>query len=80
VLTIKDEIGCEPHDAHLWYDESTGGAVGGWRWAEGLGATYRIWIIDVDGALVWIDAYTFKGAGPQNELDIQSIIDSIRFQ
>ena len=80
VLTVKEEIDCEPHDAWLWYDESTGGARGGWRWAEGLGATYRIWIIDVDGTLVWIDAYTFPDANAGIGRDIQEIIDSIEFE
>ena len=80
VLTIKEDIDCDPHDAHLWYDESTGGATGGWRWAEGLGATYRVWIIDVDGKLVWIDAYTFKGAGPALDQEIQQVVDSIQFE
>ena len=80
VLTIRQNIDCEPHDAWLWYDESTGGATGGWRWAEGLGATYRIWIIDVDGTLVWIDAYTFKDADAGLEQNIQDVIDSIEFE
>ena len=65
---------------YLWYDESTGGASGGWRWAEGLGATYQVWIVDVDGSLVWINAYTFKGAGPEPAREIQQIIDSIEFE
>ena len=80
VLAIREDIDCEPHDAWLWYDESTGGATGGWRWAEGLGAEYRIWIIDVDGTLVWIDAYTFKNADAGLAQDIQEIIDSIVFE
>ena len=80
VLTIREDIDCAAHDAYLWYDESTGGARGGWRWAEGLGATYRVWIIDVDGTLVWIDAYTFKGASPELDQEIQQIIDSIQFE
>lgn len=80
VLTIREDIGCDAHDAYLWYDESTGGARSGWRWAEGLGATYRVWIIDVDGTLVWIDAYTFKGASPELDQEIQQVIDSIQFE
>jgi hypothetical protein len=80
VLTINEDIDCEPHDAWLWYDESTGGATGGWRWAEGLGARYRIWIIDVDGTLVWIDAYTFPDADAGLGRDIQEIIGSIEFE
>lgn len=80
VLTISEDIDCEPHDAWLWYDESTGGATGGWRWAEGLGARYRIWIIDVDGTLVWIDAFTFRDADAGLGQEIQEIIDSIEFE
>jgi len=80
VLTIREDIGCAPHEAYLWYDESTGGASGGWRWAEGLGATYQVWIVDVDGSLVWINAYTFKGAGPEPAREIQQLVDSIEFE
>ena len=80
VLTIREDLGCKPHDAYLWYDESTGGAKGGWRWAEGLGATYRVWIIDVDGTLVWIDGLYVPGAGPELGQEIEQIIDSIQFE
>jgi hypothetical protein len=80
VLTIKEDLACDPHDAYLWYDESSGGATGGWRWAEGLGATYRVWIIDVDGKPVWIDAYTFPRAKPELDQEIQGVIDSITFE
>ncbi|HEU0236171.1 MAG TPA: hypothetical protein VFR14_06985 [Candidatus Limnocylindrales bacterium] len=80
ILTIREDLGCDPHEAYLWYDESTGGASGGWRWAEGLGATYWVWIVDVDGTLVWINAYTFKGAGPELAREIMQIVDSIEFE
>jgi hypothetical protein len=80
VLTIREDIGCDPHDAYLWYDESWGGPTGGWRWAEGLGATYRVWITEVDGTLVWIDAYTFPGANPELDQEIQQIVESITFE
>jgi len=79
-LTIKEDLACDPHSAYLWYDESSGGATGGWRWAEGLGAAYRIWITEVDGKLVWIDAYTFPGAKPELDQEILQIIDSIKFE
>jgi hypothetical protein len=78
-IKIREDIGCEPHDAWLWYDESSGGASGGWRWAEGLGTTYRIWVADVDGKVVWIDAYTFPGADPELDQEIDQIIASMRF-
>jgi hypothetical protein len=80
VLKIRDDIGCDPKDAYLWYDESTGGATGGWRWAQALGTTIRVWIIEVDGKLIWIDGDTNKGAGPEPGQEIQQIIDSIQFE
>jgi hypothetical protein len=80
VLKIRDDLDCDPHDAYLWYDDSSGGASGGWHWAEGLGATYRVWIIDVDGKLIFIDAYTFKGASPEPGQAVERVIDSIQFE
>ena len=80
VLAIRDDIGCDPKDFYLWYDENTGGASGGWVWAGALGATHRVWIIDVDGRPLWIDAESFKGAGPEIEQEVQQIIDSIKFE
>ncbi len=80
VFTIREDIDCDPKEFYVWYDESTGGASGGWRWAQALGATFRVWIVDVDGRLIWIDGITFKGAGPELDQEIQQIIDSIRFE
>ena len=40
----------------------------------------RVWIIDVDGTIVWIDGETYKGAGPGPGEEIQQIIDSIQFE
>jgi hypothetical protein len=39
-----------------------------------------VWIIEVDGSIVWIDGETYKGAGPEPGQEIQQIIDSIRFE
>jgi hypothetical protein len=80
VFTIRDDIACDPQAFYLYYDDSTGGPIGGYRYASRLGATFRVWIIDVDGKLVWIDSETYKGAGPQPGAEIQQIIDSIQFE
>jgi hypothetical protein len=80
VLKIREDLGCDPKTAYLWYDESTGGASGGWRWAAELGATINVWIVDVDGKRVWIDGESYKGAGPEVEQEIQQIVDSIKFE
>ena len=76
VITIRDDIGCAPESFNLWYAPREDLA----RYATEVGSTIRTWIIDVDGTLVWIDAETYKGAGPKPAGQIQDIIDSIQFE
>ncbi len=40
----------------------------------------RVWIIDVDGTLVWIDGETYENTSPALERDMQKMIDSIEFE
>jgi hypothetical protein len=42
--------------------------------------TIRVWIVDVDGTRLFIEAESYKGAGPEVEQAIQQIVDSIRFE
>ncbi len=82
VLTFGEDADCNAdgqlagEEFYLWYSPSEGSA----RYATELGSTIRVWIIDVDGAIVWIDGETFKGAGPGPEQEIQQIVDSIVFE
>jgi hypothetical protein len=73
-IVVREDAPCSPQAFHLWY------ATGLARYATELGQEIRVWIVDVDGTLVWIDAETFKDARPEPELEIQQIIDSIRFE
>jgi hypothetical protein len=50
------------------------------RYATELGSTIRVWIVDVDGTLIWIDGETFKGAGSEPGQQLQQIVDSIQFE
>jgi len=84
VLTVREDIGCAPEQFHLWFnqgagDDCAGDAVCG-RYATALGDTIRAWIIDVDGARIFIEAETRKGAGPEVKQEIQQIVDSIQFE
>ena len=76
VLTVPEEAACdaEGQEFHLWY------TPGDQRFISAPGATMRVWIIDVDGTIVWIDGETYKGAGPGPGEEIQQIIDSIQFE
>lgn len=76
VLTVREDIKCDANNFYLWYAPSAGNA----RYATEVGSTIRVWIIDVDGSIVWIDGETYKGAGPQPTQEIQQLIDSIQFE
>jgi hypothetical protein len=82
VLTFGERADCNADgklgadEFYLWYAAGADNA----RYASELGSTIRVWIIDVDGAIVWIDGETYKGAGPEPAQQIQQIIDSIRFE
>jgi hypothetical protein len=51
-------------------------------WWTGMipGDTVRVWIVDVDGALLFIEAATHWNAGTALGLEIQQIVDSIVFE
>jgi len=74
-IRVPEDPGCAAEEFMLWYDEQTGG-----RWPTGLGDTIRTWIIEADGALVWIDCETVGDASAATEQEIQQMIDSIQFE
>jgi len=76
VLTVREDVGCTAESFYLWYAATPGLA----RFATELGSTIGVWIVDVDGKIVWIDGETFKGAGPEPGNQIQQIVDSIAFE
>lgn len=75
VLTVREDVDCNANSFYLWY--APGDLA---RYATELGSTIRVWIVDVDGKIVWIDGETYKGAGPEPGQEIQQIVDSIRFE
>lgn len=79
VLTISEDVACggAGDEFHLWYE---GDAEGVGRYATVLGATLSVWIVDVDGTRLSIDAETYKGATPEVKEQIQAMIDSIQFE
>jgi hypothetical protein len=53
---------------------------GGALWpTTGVGDTISVWIVDVDGTRLFIEAETTKQAGPSLEHEVQKIAESIRF-
>ena len=80
-IRIPDDIPCDPSAFTLWYDSTTcDGAFPCYRWASALGETNHVWIVEVDGKHVWIEAETYKDATPEIEQEVQAIVDSIQFE
>jgi hypothetical protein len=81
-ITFPDDADCNADgklsddEFYLWYAPIEDSA----RWASELGSTIRVWIVDVDGKIVWIDGETYKGAGPEPGDEIQQIVDSVQFE
>lgn len=81
VVTIPADIGCEPSQFNLWYDDVACGSDNPCgRWASDLGSTIRLWIVEVNGTRLTIEAETYEGATVALEEEIQQMIDSIQFE
>jgi hypothetical protein len=75
VLTVREGVSGDPGFFYTWQDEMWGPF-----WGEtNVGDTIRVWIVDVDGMRLFIEAETTEQAGPDLEREIQHIIESIRF-
>jgi hypothetical protein len=86
VLTVREDVGCDPGYFYTWNAVGTMGPL----WVEtDVGDTIRVWIIDVNGARLFIEAETttealsylenFKRPPLILEQEIQRIVESIRF-
>ncbi len=76
VLTVREDVGCHPGFFFTWEPPFRGGAM--WDTTE-VGDTIRVWIVDVDGTRLFIEAETHKDAGLGLKREIQRIVESIRF-
>jgi hypothetical protein len=75
VLTVLEDVGCRPGYFFGWQQHWEGAF-----WAETEpGDTIRVWIVDVDGTRLFIEAETTKQAGSDLEQELQQIVESIRF-
>ena len=79
----------DPSDGHFYFDSWTGNAL--WnapydssgttdRYQQSPGQVDRLWILDVEGRRLVIDASYLPGATAQDRADLQQVVDSIRFE
>ena len=73
-LTVRKNVGCDPGFFYTWR-----AGYGGANWLKtGVGDTIRVWIVDVHGTRLFIEAETTKGYGFGLEREVQQIVESIR--
>ena len=74
VLNVREDVGCDPGFFYHWH-----ATMGGAFWlTTGVGATIEVWIVKVDGRLVFIEAATTKD-GRYVRDEIRRMVGSIRF-
>lgn len=85
VLTVREDAKCAAGDGgfYLWYDQGPGSDcapdVACARYATALGDRIHVWIVEVGGKRLFLEAETRKDASPEVERQIQQIVDSIQF-
>jgi hypothetical protein len=74
-LEVDAAAACEPDTLYLWYD-----AQSAYRYVTALGDTIRIWIVEVDGARLVIEAETRADSSAETEARLTELVESIRFE
>jgi hypothetical protein len=76
VVTVREDHGCDPGFFFGW-QMSNGGPF--WAGTD-VGDTISVWIVEVEGTLLFIVGESHANAGPALEHEVQQIVDSIQFE
>jgi hypothetical protein len=75
-MTVSEDLGCDPGYFYSWTD-----IYGGALWPETrVGDTIRLWIVDLGGKLLVVEAETRPQADAELEQEIEEIVGSLRFE
>jgi hypothetical protein len=74
-LAVRKDIGCRPGFFYRWRDIKVGAL---WT-ATRVGDTMDVWIVDVDGRRLFIEAETSRHADTALTREVREIVRSIRF-
>ncbi len=73
---VRDDVGCDP-GFFFTYPIVWGGPL----WPETVpGDTIRVWIVDLGRARFFIEGATHEAAGPELDLELHQMVDSIQFE
>ena len=75
ILLGFDFSQCDAGQLVLW--DGTNGEP---RLGLGPGELHRLWVVDVDGTVVVIDAATYAGTSPADQAELQAMLDSITIE
>jgi hypothetical protein len=76
VLTVREDIGCDPGFFYTWEPFDWGALWPGTT----VGDTIRVWVVDVDGTLLFIAGETNPDASARVRDEIEQMVESIRFE
>jgi hypothetical protein len=75
-VSVIEDVGCDPGYFYSWTD-----VYGGALWPETrVGDMIRVWVVDLGGKLLVIEAETSEQADAELEQEIGQIVGSIRFE
>lgn len=75
-LVVREHRGCDPGYFYTWRD-----VFGGALWPKTPPrSTIRVWIVDIDRKLLFLEAETSPQASPDLEREVWEIVRSIRFE
>jgi hypothetical protein len=71
---------CDQLKFGSWAPASAPPAEGPYRYHQGPGQIDELWILDVNGTLVTIDAAYYAGTPQEHVADLRAIVDSMTFE
>ena len=74
-----DFTGCDTDGSEHYFESWTGGNDGD-RYHQGPGQVDRLWILDIDGARLVIDAFDMPSATDAERQELHNVTASIRFE
>ena len=72
IPTSLDLVDCDGGQLILWHTRE-----GQFRFSMGPGELIRLWVVDVEGEVIVIDASTFPAGSPEDGAELEAIVGSI---